>query len=203
MRDILTTFWHQHRWRFLIGLTCLVLVGTVFTVPQLRAKASDLKRLVVGSDSSVTIVTDQGIADQLGERVNTLEAEVTALKQVRQGDADLIKKLQADYQAAVSEVAAAHDTFVQEATQVEKAIGKTTSAGSGSTESAVATTKKVSINRGTVAELDTLPGIGPSYAQRIVDYRTKNGPFKTIDDLDKVTGIGPATIEKLRGLVEL
>ena len=59
----------------------------------------------------------------------------------------------------------------------------------------------VNINTASVKELDTLPGIGPSTAQKIIDYRTANGPFKTVDELDNVSGIGPATLEKLRPLV--
>jgi competence protein ComEA len=49
---------------------------------------------------------------------------------------------------------------------------------------------KVNINTASAAELETLPGIGPALAQRIVDYRTQHGPFRTVRDLMKVTGIG-------------
>jgi competence protein ComEA len=57
---------------------------------------------------------------------------------------------------------------------------------------------KVNINTATVEELDTLPGIGPSIAQRIIDYRTANGPFQSIEDIKNVRGIGDATFEKLK-----
>ncbi|MGC8874582.1 MAG: ComEA family DNA-binding protein [Chloroflexia bacterium] len=60
---------------------------------------------------------------------------------------------------------------------------------------------KVNINTAGVAELDTLPGIGPGYAQRIVDYRQQHGPFRTIEDLQKVPGIGPATFARIRDLI--
>lgn len=60
---------------------------------------------------------------------------------------------------------------------------------------------KININTATVAELDVLPGIGPSIAQRIVDYRTQNGPFKKIEDLKKVRGIGDALFEQVKDLV--
>lgn len=59
----------------------------------------------------------------------------------------------------------------------------------------------VNINSAAVAELQTLPGIGPSKASAIIDYRTQNGPFLTVDDLDNVPGIGPATLGNLRSLV--
>jgi len=52
-----------------------------------------------------------------------------------------------------------------------------------------------------VAELDTLPRIGPAIAQRIVDYRTANGPFTTIEEIMNVSGIGPATFGQIKDLI--
>ena len=60
---------------------------------------------------------------------------------------------------------------------------------------------QVNINTATKEQLDGLKGIGPAKAQAIIDYRTKNGPFKTVDDLEKVNGIGPATMKDLRGSI--
>jgi competence protein ComEA len=60
---------------------------------------------------------------------------------------------------------------------------------------------KVNINTATVEQLDTLPGIGPAIAQRIVDYRQANGPFAEPEDIMNVSGIGPATFEKLQDLI--
>jgi competence protein ComEA len=58
---------------------------------------------------------------------------------------------------------------------------------------------RININTATAAELELLPGIGPALAARIVEDREKKGPFKSVDDLDRVRGIGPETIRKLRG----
>ena len=60
---------------------------------------------------------------------------------------------------------------------------------------------KVSLATATVEQLDELPGIGPVTAQKIVDWRTTHGPFRSAEDLDDVPGIGPARIEQLRDLV--
>ena len=60
---------------------------------------------------------------------------------------------------------------------------------------------KVSLAVATVDDLDELPGIGPVTAQKIVDWRTAHGPFRSVEDLDDVPGIGPARIEQLRDLV--
>ena len=56
----------------------------------------------------------------------------------------------------------------------------------------------VNINTATQGELETLRGIGPAKAKAIIDHRKKNGLFKSADDLQKVSGIGPATVQKLR-----
>jgi competence protein ComEA len=60
---------------------------------------------------------------------------------------------------------------------------------------------RIQLNRATAIELDDLPGIGPVIAERIVAYRTANGPFSTIEDLLAVPGIGEAKLASLRDLV--
>lgn len=64
-----------------------------------------------------------------------------------------------------------------------------------------ASIQKIDINRAERWLLETLPGIGEVLAQRIVDYRSENGPFKRIEDLLKVSGIGEATLEKIRDYI--
>ncbi|PKN91776.1 MAG: competence protein ComEA [Chloroflexi bacterium HGW-Chloroflexi-6] len=59
----------------------------------------------------------------------------------------------------------------------------------------------VNINTADLALLDSLPGIGPTTAQRIIDYRETNGLFQIVDDLLKVPGIGSTTLEELRPLI--
>lgn len=69
------------------------------------------------------------------------------------------------------------------------------------TPSASAGEGLVNINTASLNELDTLPGIGPTTAQRIIDYRNENGPFGSIEDIVNVSGIGPATYEELKDLI--
>ncbi|HEX6009028.1 MAG TPA: ComEA family DNA-binding protein [Actinomycetota bacterium] len=59
----------------------------------------------------------------------------------------------------------------------------------------------VNVNSATNAELETLPGIGEVLAQAIVDHRTENGPFTSVEQLVDVSGIGDATLENIRELV--
>ncbi|HSL28225.1 MAG TPA: helix-hairpin-helix domain-containing protein [Anaerolineales bacterium] len=63
------------------------------------------------------------------------------------------------------------------------------------------TTELININTASAEELETLPGIGPSLAQRIIEYREQNGPFPTVEDLDNVSGIGLGLIERFRDQV--
>lgn len=62
---------------------------------------------------------------------------------------------------------------------------------------------RLNINTATSTELQLLPGIGPSLAAAIVEYRAASGPFRTVSDLDKVPRIGPKTVERLRPLVRV
>jgi len=61
--------------------------------------------------------------------------------------------------------------------------------------------QKIDINRAEPWLLEAMPGIGELLAQRIVDYRSENGPFRRIEDLLKVSGIGPATLEKIKDFI--
>jgi competence protein ComEA len=60
---------------------------------------------------------------------------------------------------------------------------------------------RININTATVEELGTLPGIGPTIAQNIVNYRLENGPFQFIQDIQNVSGIGPATYDEIKDLI--
>lgn len=64
-------------------------------------------------------------------------------------------------------------------------------------------TGPININRATAGELDSLPGIGPVLASRIIDYRKANGPFLSIDDLQKVSGIGSAKFAQFKSKVRV
>jgi competence protein ComEA len=59
----------------------------------------------------------------------------------------------------------------------------------------------IQLSSATAEQLDSLPGIGPATAQKILDYRAEHGAFRSVDELDEVPGIGPTRVDQLRGLV--
>lgn len=81
-------------------------------------------------------------------------------------------------------------------------LGRWTHAGSNTPPAALAAQEQprpgLDLNRATKAELRLIPGIGDALAQRIVEYRDRNGDFEGVDDLRKVAGIGPKTLERIR-----
>ncbi len=63
--------------------------------------------------------------------------------------------------------------------------------------------EKININSAPADVLDKLPRVGPKVAQRIIDFRKLNGPFKKIEELMKVKGIGEKTFAKLKDLITI
>jgi competence protein ComEA len=74
-------------------------------------------------------------------------------------------------------------------------------AKSSASKAAAASAAPVNLNSATQSQLETLPGIGPKAAQRILEYRQKNGNFKKIEDLMHVKGIGEKSFLKLKPLI--
>lgn len=70
--------------------------------------------------------------------------------------------------------------------------------GPASPQTASPTVKMINLNTATAPELETLPGIGPAMATRILEYREKNGPFQKIEELMNIQGIGERVFLRLR-----
>jgi competence protein ComEA len=69
--------------------------------------------------------------------------------------------------------------------------------------SGAATGEPIDLNTASAAQLDQLPGVGPVLAQRIVDYRTRRGAFRSVDELRQVSGIGQAKFADIKSLVHV
>ena len=85
--------------------------------------------------------------------------------------------------------------------------GASNGTGSDSSESAGSVSGtaggKININTADSAQLQQLSGVGPATAQKIIDYRTSNGRFRTIEDIKNVSGIGDKTFEKLKDYITI
>jgi competence protein ComEA len=73
----------------------------------------------------------------------------------------------------------------------------------GSVSGATPPGAPIDINTATLEQLDSLPGIGPVIAQRIIDYRTANGPFASIEQIKEVRGIGDALFENIKDRITI
>ncbi len=198
----------------LAGAAALATVAMLGWPEQARSTLHMAKVFIVGSDEPATNVTSQPPAspvpsisptDVLLEKITALEkrqhdvaAEVATLK-------TQLQSAQGDYQAALHEVATHNDLLEQKSSELSAALENIGLAPLATKETIHTTqaSKKVNINTADVAALMTLPGIGQSYAERIIAYRTEHGPFTSIDELDNVSGIGQATIAKLRDAVTI
>jgi competence ComEA-like helix-hairpin-helix protein len=203
----------------IVGVALLLsVVAVCLLVQPVRASVTEAAGTLFGTAPPVTIINDTERTAQLQEKLSSLEAEVQAMKELRTQDEQRLQQLTDQYALAVREVAQVHDSLMSAVAAVNRTSASAVrsplpAGGSGSSlpislpssAGPVSSTVsgKVSLNRATVSELQTLPGIGPSYAQRIIEYREANGPFSSIDDLENVKGIGPATVAKLRDKVTL
>lgn len=109
--------------------------------------------------------------------------------------------------ASMTTVVYADSSSSSQGKRVSGSEGYAPSRGTTSSQSTQSTASKsingkININTATEQELSAgLPGVGDVMAKRIVEYRQKNGSFKTIEDIKKVSGIGEKTFEKLRGYI--
>jgi len=101
-------------------------------------------------------------------------------------------------------VASASTIYAEQAAKAAPAAKAGPAAKGGSAAKARATADSpVNLNSASVAQLQTLPGIGASTAQRIVEFRQKNGSFKKIEELMNVKGIGEKSFLKLKPLITI
>jgi competence protein ComEA len=82
-------------------------------------------------------------------------------------------------------------------------IGQTKQYGSKAKPKKITADNPLDINRATLAQLDTLPGIGPVTGQRIIDYRAKVGRINSLDELKKISGLGGSKFEEIRVLLRV
>lgn len=205
-----------------VGVSMLALGAVGWYIPSLHTSTiayAKLARSWFVSDQ--TEVAKQDPSDnkvaQLVERVGDLEKQVLAQDKEMRALQDSTLSLESQFKDAVAEVAKSndqlqkqYDQWVTLAKQAQQGSTPPLPIGENSADtSPVLSTKGeektrlVNLNTATADELDTLPGIGPVIAGRIVTYREEKGQFKHISDLQKVSGIGPSLYDKVKDLVEV
>ncbi len=97
---------------------------------------------------------------------------------------------------------AARLTDGQQVVVPERLKGSPTVAATGSSATGADASTPISVGTATVEDLDTIEGIGPVTAQKIVDFRDQQGGISSVDQLDEIDGIGPATMEALRARLQ-
>lgn len=197
-----------------------------------RAMASTSVRSVIGvggvddrlMDLEMRYDSDRAVSEKMKASIEDLGTKVKALETQNQlmyaqfvASSSGVEKLAAEMDHQIGEMV----KLVEEVKANKGSSGVITGSGSSTGVSGGATKDmtsssispsvgvgstingKVNINTADKSALMTLTGVGESKAQAILDYRTSNGPFKTIEELDNVKGIGPAMIEDLKDQITL
>lgn len=129
-----------------------------------------------------------------GQRiVDAIEMAGGYLEQANPSHINHAQKLQDEMVIYIPKIGEVVSESIEQLIQIPQQNSSTSTSSSG----------KVNLNKAEESELTTLPGIGPSKAKAIIQYRTEQGTFQTIDDLKKVTGIGEKTFEQLKDLIDV
>lgn len=155
------------------------------------------KYIAIGA-LAVAILAGSGVLYwQIQKQNNPPKDESIASNELKSQVGDLNKKID-DLNKALKE---AQTVVTTESTVKTTTKDGGTVAGASTTSDEVS--GKVNLNTASLSQLDTLTGIGATYAQRIIDYREANGGFKSIDEIKNVKGIGDKTFEKLKDQITI
>ena len=176
-------------------------IAAMLFMPAAKAWASSLfTKTEVVQERTVT----NALSDEAKERIADLEQGLSDMRAKLEADRQDRLALTAQFQKAQAEVAKANDSLAAQAQKLNQLAKQAASGGMAASDAPIQLSDgKVHINTATAAELDALPGIGPSTAEKIIAYRTERGPFRSIEELKNVSGIGDATYAKLQDLIAL
>jgi len=144
--------------------------------------------------SSILLYRENYSKISYDDRIKNLEAKINQLE-------NSVSTLSQNVQT--SNVAKSVSTPAETIQPSQSTTGTVVGTSTKSTTTSPPVNGKININTATLSELDTLPGIGQTYAQRIIDYRNSNGPFKNIEEVKNVRGIGDKTFEKFKDKISV
>jgi competence protein ComEA len=192
----------------LLGLAAAVLVTALTPHGGTTVVAPSASRGASGTDSGSGAAPDASPSSALVYVQVVGHVARPGLYQVREGDRVMDAVAAAGGFAPDADQAAINlARVVSDGEQIQvPAVGEAPVAGSGATGGAgggsgAVPGAKVNLNTADATALETLPRVGPATAQKIIDWRTKNGRFRSVQDLRSVSGIGDATFDQLKDLV--
>ena len=193
------------------GLVVLLGLGVYFFFPSSNKQEDSLARL---KEQSLQVTTKTGKESQKKTQVTTAKSTITvdikgAVKHegvytlpIDSRINDVIEKAGGFSEKADRKSVNLAQKLQDEAVIYVAAIGENISVIKANTKE-TSVKGKVNLNTATLADLQTISGIGEKKAQDILDYREANGGFKSVDDLKNISGIGDKTFEKLKDLVSV
>ena len=158
-------------------------------------------KYIAVSALAVVILAGSGVLLWQVQKQNSSHSDPYANASELKGQVDELNKKIDDLNKALSDAKA--QTTVETTTVTQKTTSGGQVAGASTSSDQTRPAGKININTASASQLDTLPGVGPAYAQRIIDYRGANGGFKSIDEIQNVKGIGPKTFEKLKDQITI
>jgi competence protein ComEA len=150
--------------------------------------------LVVVLESFYLLWHENYFMPDLEKRVNVLENKIS---NIDKNDSDSSNKLNVDElinQSKTASIGNDNGKIAGVSTENKSTVEK---------KQVQLSVGKVNINSASASELDSLPGIGPTYASRIIDYRSQKGGFKNLDEIKNIKGIGDATFNKIKDKITL
>lgn len=178
----------------IFALSAVVLAAALMTVYAIIVSQSNPDLVIINDPTSPSIAVEiRGEVNAPGVYRFDFDARVADLIAAAGGTTDAADLASINLAERVADGAQITIPAIGAATPM---IASQPTAQSTSAPMAIGT-GKININRASQAELESLPGIGPVLAARIIEWRTSNGPFASVEDLEQVEGISASTVSDL------